>query len=158
MIELKGDIFDYADAEWNDVDALCVLTNMTVKANGNLIMGGGQALIAAQKFPELPQFWGAKTEQLIEQAYHRVTILTRLGRFDKYCLISFPTKKHPKESSSLPLILQAATELVQLADNRKWQNVVLPRPGCGLGGLDWYTDVRPTIENVLDNRFKVMTF
>lgn len=35
--------------------------------------------------------------------------------------------------------------------------VVMPRPGCGNGGLKW-EQVRPAIEPLLDDRFTVVTF
>jgi len=55
------------------------------------------------------------------------------------------------------LIRQSARQLVEMADKFGWGSVVLPRPGCGNGGLDW-DDVRPILEAILDDRFTVVTF
>jgi hypothetical protein len=36
--------------------------------------------------------------------------------------------------------------------------VVLPRPGCGAGELDWTRFVRPALTALLDDRFVAITF
>lgn len=56
------------------------------------------------------------------------------------------------------LIAQSCLELVALADAHGWRRVLLPRPGCGAGGLDWAHDVRPRLCDLLDDRFTVITF
>jgi hypothetical protein len=38
-------------------------------------------------------------------------------------------------------------------DRRRWQRVVLPRAGCGNGGLNWEMAVRPVLADILDDRF-----
>lgn len=39
-----------------------------------------------------------------------------------------------------------------------WRYILLPRPGCGNGSLNWERDVRPVLAPVLDDRFSVITF
>jgi hypothetical protein len=63
----------------------------------------------------------------------------------------------PPPKARIDIIVQSAKELVKLADHNKWSKVYLPRPGCGAGELTW-ADVKPAIENILDNRFIVCTF
>ena len=60
--------------------------------------------------------------------------------------------------SDLNLIQQSCSELKQLAVEKGWDSVVLPRPGCGKGGLDWEKVVKPTVSAYLDDRFYVIDF
>ncbi len=66
--------------------------------------------------------------------------------------------------SLLQLIEQSARELVALADLHRmpnkasrWDSIVLPRPGCGAGELNW-DEVRPILSAILDDRFYAITF
>jgi hypothetical protein len=55
--------------------------------------------------------------------------------------------------NSLSLIKRSAKLIVQLQQQSKeaGQNniVVVPQPGCGLGRLDYSTQVKPLLENIL---------
>lgn len=156
MQEGFGDIWLYATE--HRVDALCVNTNMTV-ADGKLIMGGGQARQARTRFPDLPKFWGQMYSDSLRQGReHAEIVIAVSNRPDgDYHLVSFPTKYHPSEDSDLKLIERSARELLDTTNLRDWHNVVLGRPGCGLGGLDWEM-VKPVIEPFLDDRFTVLGY
>lgn len=43
-----------------------------------------------------------------------------------------------------------------MADKFGYSEVVLPRPGAGNGGLEW-KDVRPILEEILDDRFTILS-
>lgn len=58
--------------------------------------------------------------------------------------------------SDLELIIRSAQELVGISTLRGWQQVILPQPGCGFGGLRWEA-VRPILSEILDDRFSVIT-
>lgn len=144
MLETTGDIWEYAYEK--KVDAVCVLTNMTT-ARGKLIMGAGQARQARDRFPLLPAEWG--------EFYIRKDTRSLLAIHDPcqgFKVVSFPTKVHPSDDSDLALIRYSALQLRNAADEHDWNTIVLPRPGCGLGGLRW-PDVKPVLDEILDDRF-----
>jgi len=58
--------------------------------------------------------------------------------------------------ANIKLIAQSCEELVVLADRVGWKTIVIPRPGCGAGELDW-EEVSPVLEAAFDDRFSVIT-
>ena len=79
---------------------------------------------------------------------------------DKYTglgVISFPTKHHWRAKSDLKLIENSAEKLLNFAKiGLVWKHIWLPVVGCGLGGLDWDTQVKPLLSSILDDRFTVV--
>lgn len=143
MKEITGNIFEV------DADAICVTTNGCVKANGELVMGAGIAKQFADRFPELPWMLGQQVK-----AYGNEVRMVETD--DDFIVLSIPTKEHWKDPSTMALIEKSIRRLVEVVDWHGWQKVVLPRPGCGLGGLKW-EDVKAVIEPILDDRFYVIT-
>jgi hypothetical protein len=135
-------------------NALCITTNGFIKQNGKAVMGRGVAKQAADRWrtlydKDLPASFGAK---LREQGNHVFILVENFA-----ALVAFPVKGNWWEKASPALILQSAHELVALTDAEGWQSVILPRPGCGNGGLSWEA-VKPILETVLDDRFTVVEF
>lgn len=163
MLEVTGNIWDY------EADAVCVTTNLVVTGNG-LVMGAGIAKQAKDRYPSLPHLFGE---------YYRGFSLSGIRNDFTYCvaksvipppnwplftrhIVAFPTKYHWRDHSDLLLIRKSAQDLVYLVerledDLDKDVTVVLPRPGCGLGGLKW-DRVKVVIEPILaDDRFRIIT-
>lgn len=143
MRERKGDLWDLLGI----VDAICITTNGVRKKDGSLVMGAGVAREAVAKFPEIQFILGRK---VLEQGNIPHIAWEQSGTY----IVSFPTKVNWRLPSSLNLIQTSAASLQRLADKEKWENVALPRPGCGLGGLQW-SDVRPMLQAYLDERFVI---
>lgn len=147
---LHGDILNMGD-----VDAICVTTNGIRRKDGTAVMGAGIARAAALRYPGLERELG----NLLEADGNRVHLLHRGGdepwASEPRDIVSFPTKEHWRDPSTMDLVGRSACELVALADLRGWTRVALPQPGCGLGGLDWETQVGPLLEDLLDDRFLV---
>jgi hypothetical protein len=76
-------------------------------------------------------------------------------RDGKAPLIAFPVKHVWSDPADPDLIVASAHSLVCLADQRGWQRVLIPRPGCGNGRLNW-ADVRALLADILDDRFVVV--
>ena len=139
MIEAQGNMWGYP------ADYRVITTNGFVKRNGECVMGRGCAKEAKDRYPELPSKLGT-----LIQAYGNVVLW--LGND----LFSFPVKHKWFEKADLALIEQSCQQLINHV-NRDSVDVVIPRPGCGNGQLNW-NDVKPILDKYLDDRFKVITF
>jgi hypothetical protein len=71
-------------------------------------------------------------------------------------LITFPVKHQWFETADPRLIEKSALDLDVHVERLKLKKVVMPRPGCGNGRLDW-KDVKPIID-WLDDRYTVITY
>ena len=173
MKEIKGDL-------WNTVcDAVCISTNGFVKRDGSCVMGRGCAKQALAYFPTMPWDLGS----LIKNNGNNVHHMLNYGGVD---ILSFPVKpvsftfsgaldckhivKHMrykfKPGDEVPgwacvadvdIIKRSAEQLVKMADTYGWKKVLIPRVGCGAGELSW-ADVKPVLNEVLDDRFVAVTF
>ncbi|HBG06670.1 MAG: ADP-ribose-binding protein [Geobacteraceae bacterium GWC2_58_44] len=140
MIEACGDIWEYSGKA-----VIAITTSGSVTRRGKAVMGRGVASQAALRFPCLPERFGL----LLQKAGNHVH---ELGEG----IVSFPVEESAWECPDLRLISRSAAELRELADRQGWDTVVVPRPGCGGGGLDW-REVRPLLEEHFDARFIVMS-
>lgn len=142
MREAYGNIWDYHDrGEW-----ICITTNGDVRKDGCAVMGRGVALQAKNRFPKLPYLLGQRIYRLGNHVW----------LFETMKLLSFPVKYHWADRADLNLIRRSSKELIALMNKRGPARVILPRPGCGNGGLDWH-DVRDVIFELLDHRVTVIT-
>lgn len=140
MVEVTGDLWTYP-ADWR-----VITTNGTVKRNGACVMGRGCAKEAKDRYPGFEYKLG-------------VIIMgktgNRLAVFYDDNLITFPVKHNWWERADSDLIKQSTDELLSFSNHYKHPEIVMPRPGCGNGGLKW-EDVKPLLEALPDN-VKVIT-
>jgi hypothetical protein len=140
MTEVSGDIWDYAGS-----GIIVITTNGQLTARGQAVFGRGVARQAARRFPDLAQRLG----RLLAEGGNHVHFLGD-------SIVSFPVEETPWSIPDLRLIARSARELRELADRSGWQQVVVPRPGCGGGGLLW-RDVMPLLAAEFDDRFIVIS-
>ncbi len=140
MTEIRGNIWD-----WLGKAVIAVTTNGHVTRDGKAVLGRGCARQAGERFPGLARRLAAL---LAEKGNH----VHCLGEG----IVSFPVEESPWCTPDLRLIARSARELRDLADGMGWRMIVVPRPGCGGGGLDW-TEVRPAVAEFFDERFFVIT-
>jgi len=140
MQELTKNIWDFLGR-----GIIAITTNNRLTRDGRAIPGHGVAAQAAQQFPELFKELG----QRLQESGGHVHELS-------HGLVSFPVEETPWSRPDLRLIRRSAEELRTLADLRGWPLVVVPRPGCGGGGLRW-EEVRPLLAGQFDERFIVVT-
>jgi O-acetyl-ADP-ribose deacetylase (regulator of RNase III) len=144
MIEMIGNLWSFHVS----TDARVITTNGDVNGKGRAVMGRGVASQAAGIFPRIKWRLG---ELLLEKG----NIVHKLD-FDRYSfsVVTFPVKEHYYQQARLELIERSAQQLYDLANEHSWNKIILPRPGCGNGGLKWQT-VKPIID-WLDDRFMVV--
>ena len=140
MFETAGDIWEQVG---NSV--IAITTNGSVTADGRAIFGRGVARQAAHRYPSLAEILG----RLIKE---RGSHVFDLGAG----IVTFPVEETPWSLPDLRIISRSAQELRALADQSGWEQILVPRPGCGGGGLAW-KDVQPLLEPWFDNRFTVIS-
>lgn len=131
-----------------------VTTNGIVRQDGNGVMGKGQALEAKKLFPGIEQ----KLGKYLKAYGNRVFNMGAYGNSTReMTVVTFPTKHHFKDKSDLTLIAKSAGQLYEMANKFGFTKIYLPPVGCGLGGLDYDTQVKTMLEWYLcDDRFVVV--
>lgn len=156
MKQESGDLWT-----WNHEGRWVVITtNIGWKKDGSNPMGAGVARAAAEKYPDLPAWYGNRCKKYGEK--------TAVAPYFKGRLFLFPTKpldeEQPwlswKNDSSLSLIRKSCQQLsmlVDILDERGYllTRIGLPLPGCGNGGLT-PRQVLPIITDLLDDRFVLL--
>jgi hypothetical protein len=135
MKEVYGDIWEYP------ADVICITTNGVLTKAGNGVMGRGVALQAKERFPGIEKQLGRSLKEYGNQC------VVWTGPYQPICF--FPVKHHWREQADVALIIRSAVQLEAIV--KRWPGAVfvLPRPGCGNGGLAW-ADVKPLIEFLPD--------
>jgi hypothetical protein len=140
MIETLGDIWEYAVSS-----VIVITTNGSLTRDGRAIFGRGVAKQAALRYPGLAD----KLGRLIAVGGNHV--------FDLGAgIVTFPVEETPWSLPDLRIIARSVQELRLLADRSGWERIIVPRPGCGGGGLAWQ-DVKPLLEPWFDERFVVIS-
>ncbi|PLX41640.1 MAG: ADP-ribose-binding protein [Deltaproteobacteria bacterium] len=139
MIEAEGDLF----AEIGSA-IIAFTTHGTVNKRGATPMLHGSAREALRRFPELAEELGG----MISKYGNHVHPLS-------HGLVSFPVEHGWMEVPDPRLIERSAGELKALADQNGWKKIIVPRPGCGGGGLKW-EEVKPLLEPYFDERFTLV--
>ncbi len=124
---------------------IAVTTNGLVTKSGKADLGRGCARQAGERFPGLALRLGS----MLREKGNHVHILGN-------GIVSFPVEENPWSVPDPVLIRRSAGELRALADAMGWNCLIVPRPGCGGGGLCW-SEVLPLVAEYFDGRFHVIT-
>jgi hypothetical protein len=140
MFEITGDIWEHSAA-----GVIAITTNGSLTKDGRAVFGRG---VAKQAFLRNPEFAEKLGMLLAEQGNH----VFYLGND----IVTFPVEETAWSLPDLSIIARSAAELRRLADGSGWQRIIVPRPGCGGGGLAW-KDVKPLLEPWFDGRFTIIS-
>ena len=170
MLEIYGNLFQ------EPADVICITTNGYVRTDGTAVMGKGCAREAVNLVPGIEHTLGSAIKR-------NGNVPNYLARSNGTNMYSFPVKPDSdiyrgdnvvshmankfRQGQSVPgwackadinIIRASAERMVVLADKYGWKKVVIPRPGCGAGELDWHNSIKPMLTNILDDRFHIITF
>ena len=145
MIEVTGDLFDLFNGDV--YDAIVIPVNSTINARGDLVMGAGVAKAAKERWPWLPTAAAARIDYPV--------YVFRIPDADKF-IVHFQTKTNWKSDSTIQRVRTSTAALNRWANVRRddVSRIIMPRVGCGLGGLPW-VEVGKILGSFLDNRFHV---
>ena len=168
MIEITGDIWGYYDVGCN----ICITTNGFVKKNGWAVMGRGIALQAKKRFPNIDIRYGnmlggptstgnPNTFMFVEEIAPRIfsfPVKRDWGICSPGNVVSHMTSTYKIGDIVPGWALKAEVEIIKESllllsiqhFNKRFDEIILPRPGCGAGELNWGWDVRPLCEEYGD--------
>lgn len=163
MILKTCDIWDMYD----DGKTICITTNGSIKQNGAAVMGRGVAGQAKKRVWGLDIVLGkllAKNGNVVQRIFPREQIFAfpvkpawAVCRWDKSNIVEHMQAKYKPgwsvpgwaSTASIELIEQSAHQLTLLRGLGHFDEIYLPRPGCGAGGLIWDL-VEPIFEDFGD--------
>lgn len=144
MSKKKGnskDVVEFRHGDLLEADAEALVN--TVNTVG--VMGKGIALQFKKKFPE--------NFKAYERACRNDKV--KIGKMFTFSLdsltnphyiINFPTKRNWREKSRVEYVREGLEDLLREIERLDIRSIAVPPLGCGNGGLDWETEVRPLIE------------
>lgn len=108
------------------------------------VAGAGLAKQWADRYPLLAGMY----QRLCEDGGMRKPGFVRFVVTAQGAAVLFPTKAHWRDPSRVEWIERGLRDLVR-ATRYTQARYAVPMLGCGLGGLDWATDVRPLVIDAL---------
>ena len=153
---------------WLQGKTVCVTTNGFTRKDGSGVMGCGNALAMAKIIPELPICLGRHildNGNVVGFIYDRVIafpVKPIVGKSEQ----ALDRVKHLYQNkktvpgfhckADMDIIKQSAYQLVHLIEKEKLQQVYLPLPGVGNGGLT-FEQVSPVLEYLNKNKVILLT-
>ena len=152
MIRKHGNMFDEVDFSRDNV-WLATTTNNVVTGHG-LVMGGGHALEVVRRYPDIDHYLGSEIFKLGPTGSIRYGLIVS----PKDRVLAFQTKGHYRLPSTIDIIESSCAKLKAFMDEHpEIEEIHLPMPGVGLGGLR-LADVEPVLgEYMFDDRLVVWT-
>lgn len=131
-------------------------TNACVTRAGENVMGAGISLDVKRRWPEMPRLYGGilmervrpgvpsgRTPAVSDLCPPLVTV------DDERRLCLAPVKADWRDRADLGLIAVVLAELAGFVSARHGVRVAIPRLGCGAGGRDWESEVKPLVREAL---------
>lgn len=153
MREVVGDLWTWDDG---NVLARVITTNGFIRKSGGAVLGAGVAAQAVERFGKGLE---TKVGEYLQKWGNHVHAFPPNPDADRdYWLVTFPVKPERGPTGEPGFKARAQTALIERSCHEllAWAisvsedgTVVLPRPGCGNGGLEWDV-VRPIVDRTLN--------
>ena len=131
-------------------------TNACVTRGGENVMGAGLSLDVKRRWPEMPRLYGAILMEAVRPGVPmgrtpavpdlRPPLVT-VDDERRLCLAV--VKADWRDRADLGLIAAVLAELGGFVSGRRDVQVAIPRLGCGAGGRDWESEVKPLVREML---------
>lgn len=171
-------IWSYIDK----VDAIAFTSNGFVKSNGCAVMGRGIALDTKNKFENVDKLLGNHIKKngnivgIIKQIGRRTDLVSFPVKRDEYDIeldkydnfpgfarvdLEMKFKGHTVYpgwalKAEVDIIKYSGKDLMEIIEFKKWKSVLLTPPGIKNGGLSWKDEVEPELEQIFDERVKIV--
>lgn len=106
------------------------------------VMGAGVAKSFRDHHPDLYYYYKKVCR---EGTFHLGTLALCQPQGVSYQVLLMPTKNHFRDASDVQQVQSMIRCMAQQAQTQHWSSIAIPPVGCGLGGLDFTTQVEPTI-------------
>lgn len=147
MIEVFGNAWEIM----SDYDYLCITTNGNIARGTHAVMGAGIA-------KEATRLCNGIDITLAKALKARGNVISNIGMKGNTKILSFPVKHNWYDNADIDLIVKSCNQLMNDVIGERDVKVLLPRPGCGNGNLDWHTEVKSVIGEILDDRVYIVHF
>jgi|SRR6478735_1060070 len=125
-----------------------VANYVVIPTNEQAIHGAGLALIIRNAFPQLEPLSREVVYEGDYETAHYLHISNTSNPLIKLVLV--PTKHSPKDRySSVTMIAQQMFLLRTIVGDDGV--IVMPKIGCGLGGLKWHEEVGPLVKHIIED-------
>lgn len=148
MREIYGNAWDLLES--GEYSTLCITTNGAVNRFGECVMGRGIAQQFKRRYPFAPKILGDKIKEY-------GNIFQSIMWNEEVTFFAFPVKHIWNQKADLNLIRKSCYGLREYALLNKDKKILLPRPGCGNGQLDW-KEVSFFISDILPDNVYIVHF
>lgn len=135
LVDVTGNILDSS------------MQTLACPVNAVGVMGAGLALAFKRRYPEVDYQYRRLCREhagVIGDQLHVVQTRCR-----KHQVLLFPTKYHWRNRSTLTQLEANLQRLVLQYETLGITSLAIPALGCGLGGLDYVSQVRPLLQQYL---------
>lgn len=139
---VKGKIEDYIGR----ATAVAFTCSGSVAVSGKAVLGKGHVRDLAKIIPNLAEMLG---EHIRKNGLKVAEVTKRV--------VAFPSEYSWDSYADIGLIERSAQDLAKLTEEKGWQTVIMPKIGCGGGGLTWEA-VADVLDKHLDSRFIILDY